>query len=65
MNMNTILITPKNVAELKMLMEVIQQMELESCILSEDEKEDITTALMMREAEREEGMAIAEKLQMK
>lgn len=65
MNMNTILITPKNVAELNMLMEVIQQMELESCILSEDEKEDITTALMMREAEREEGMAIAEKLQMK
>ncbi|MEK6480792.1 hypothetical protein WJR50_24835 [Catalinimonas sp. 4WD22] len=63
--MNTILITPRNVAELNMLMEVIQKMEIESCSLSEDEKEDITTALMMREAEREEGMAIAEKLQMK
>ncbi|MDF9796690.1 hypothetical protein OKW21_001953 [Catalinimonas alkaloidigena] len=63
--MNTILITPRNVAELNLLMEVIQKMEIESCILSEEEKEDITTALMMREAEREEGMAITEKLQMK
>lgn len=62
MNMKTILITPRNIAELDMIMEAIQSMGIDSCILSEDEKEDIITALMMREAERTEGMAIADKL---
>ena len=60
--MKTILITPRNVAELNMLMDAIQRMGMDSCVLTEDEKEDIITALMMREAERTEGMAIADKL---
>ncbi|WPP50224.1 hypothetical protein [Catalinimonas niigatensis] len=60
--MKTILITPRNVAELNMIMDAIQRIGMDTCILSEDEKEDIITALMMREAERNEGMAIADKL---
>jgi hypothetical protein len=60
--MKTILITPRNVAELNMLMDAIQRLGMNSCVLTEEEKEDIITALMMREAERTEGMAIADKL---
>ncbi|WKN30435.1 hypothetical protein PZB74_15830 [Porifericola rhodea] len=60
--MKTILITPKNVAELNLIMEIVESMKLNSCTLSLDEKEDILTALMMREAEKKESMMIAEKL---
>lgn len=60
--MKTLLVNPKDVSELRLVVDTINKLGVSSCILSDDEKEDIASALMMREGERNEGKALVRKL---
>jgi hypothetical protein len=60
--MNSILITPRNAAELKLIVETLSKIGVQTCVLSEDEKEDIASALMMREGNGSDGKALVKKL---
>jgi len=60
--MKTLLVNPKDVSELRLVVDTLNKLGVRSCILSDDEKEDIASALMMREGERNEGKALVRKL---
>jgi len=59
--MKSILITPKSTSELKLIVDTLQKLGIRPCLLSEDEKEDIASALMMR-SDRLEDKALVRKL---
>lgn len=60
--MKTLLVTPKNATEFRLIVDTLDKLGIRSCVLSDDEKEDIASALMMREGERDEGKALVRKL---
>ena len=60
--MKTLLVTPKNATELRLIVDALNKLGVQPCVLSDDEKEDIVSAVMMREGERDEGKAIVRKL---
>lgn len=60
--MKSILITPKSATELRLVVDTLNKIGVKPSVLSEDEKEDIASALMMRDGERDEGKALVKKL---
>jgi len=60
--MKTLLVTPKNATEFRLIVDALDKLGIHPCVLSDDEKEDIVSALMMREGERNEGKALVRKL---
>ena len=60
--MKSILVTPRDVTELQLILDTLNKVGVKPCVLSEEEKEDIASALMMREGEIKEGKALVRKL---
>jgi hypothetical protein len=60
--MKTLLVNPRDMTELRLVVDTLNKLGVSCCILSEDEKDDIASALMMREGERDEGKALVRKL---
>lgn len=50
--MKSIIITPKNHAELKLLTQLLNKMNIASAVLSEEEKENMGMAILMKKADR-------------
>lgn len=50
--MKSIIITPKNHAELKLLPQLLSKMNIASAVLSEEEKENMGMAILMKKADR-------------
>ena len=48
--MESLLITPASTAELQLLRDLLKQMRIKTKVLTDEEKEDLGLALMMREA---------------
>jgi len=64
--MKSIVITPKDSKELKLIAELLKKMGISSTILSEEEKEDAGLLILMKEADKNEIVSrkeIADKLQ--
>lgn len=60
--MKSILITPKDANELRLIVDTLDKLGVKPNVLSEDEKDDIASALMMRDGERNEGRALVRKI---
>ena len=60
--MKSIIVTPRDAEELTLVVNTLKKLGVHPYLLSEDEKEDITSALMMRDCERSEGKALVKKL---
>jgi len=63
--MDSLLITPKNSGDLKLILDLLQRLKMKVQILTEEQKEDLGLALLMQEADREEKVSrdeIIEKL---
>ncbi|HMR43082.1 MAG TPA: hypothetical protein PKC40_04575 [Saprospiraceae bacterium] len=56
--MNSILISPKTKAQFKLISDLLDEMNIEKSILTEEEKEDIGLALAMREADRSKKVSL-------
>jgi hypothetical protein len=52
--MKSIVITPKDSKELKLIAELLNKMGISSTILSEEEKEDAGLLMLMKEADKSE-----------
>jgi hypothetical protein len=50
--METFIVTPKTKAEAKLLKDIFEKMKITAKMLSEEEKEDIGLAMMMKEVDR-------------
>ena len=64
--MKSIVITPKDSKELKLIYELLKKMGISSTILSEEEKEDAGLLMLMKEADKSEIVSrkeIVDKLQ--
>lgn len=55
--MNSIIITPKNKREFKLLSELLAKMNVSAKTLSDEEKEDFGMAMLMKEADRSQKVA--------
>ncbi len=52
--MDALIISPKTAKELKLLMDLLERMDINVLRLSEEEKEDLGLAMLMHEANRKE-----------
>lgn len=50
--METFIVTPKTKAEAKLLKDIFEKMKIPAKVLSDEEKEDLGLAMMMKEADR-------------
>jgi len=57
--MKTILITPKNKSELKLLSKLLEKLKVDATYLSEEEKEDLGLKILMRQADRSKTVSRA------
>jgi hypothetical protein len=55
--MESIVITPKNKDEAKIITDLLAKMNINSKVISDEEKEDIGLLLMMKEADRNEKVS--------
>lgn len=54
--MDSLLITPSSTADLKLLTALLQKMNIAAKVLSDEEKENLGLAMLMRQAAREAVM---------
>ena len=50
--MDSLLITPKNADDLKLLIELLQRLKMNVKVLTEEQKEELGLTLLMQEADR-------------
>jgi hypothetical protein len=50
--MKSIIISPKNLSEMRFIYELLRKLAIPSKVLSEEEKEDLGLSILMREADR-------------
>ena len=55
--MTSMVITPKNKSEMKLLSDLFKRMQIQSQLISEEIKEDLGLAMMMNEADRTEKVS--------
>lgn len=55
--MTSMVITPKNKSEMKLLSDLFKRMQIQSQLISEEIKEDLGLATMMHEADRNEKVS--------
>jgi len=60
--MKSILITPKDTSEFRLIVDALSKIGVKPDLLTDDEKDDIASAIMMRDGERSEGKALVRKL---
>jgi len=61
--MQSILITPKNKAELKVLSDLLSRMNIPAKVLDDDDKEDLGMGVFLREADRGDKVSREEMMQ--
>lgn len=55
--MESIIVTPKNQEEFRLLTDLLAKMNISSKVLSEEEKEDIGLGILLQEADRNEKVS--------
>lgn len=55
--MESIIVTPKNQEEFRLLTDLLAKMDISSKVLSEEEKEDIGLGILLQEADRNEKVS--------
>jgi len=58
--MNSLLVSPSSLAELKLVLAVLKKMDIATKVLSEEEKEDLGLSLLMRQAANEPKVSRAD-----